>query len=466
LIIACLFIKMTSMQPKTYRKCKFIPLVFYILFAVISYGQPKEQKKYFELENGLKIFLYERHILPLVNVTVGVNLGSKDETEETNGLVHILEHSILFGGTELRSGGEIGKDIRRRGAYFNAHTDRDLITFDISLPFEYAEFALRNQKEILFNLKLSQKEIDKEKKIILEEIAQLNDDPLKYASSLVHQNIYKNHPYQNPIYGKKETVETATVEQMEDFYRNYLVPSNCALAVVGEFEIEEMEKKVKKIFGELKKEEYPSSKFEKASALKKTIEIEKEMDVNQAYLVIGMPGPDYNHPDQYAVDVLVQILGRGVNPMLGLSLRGRRSLVYSISMGYVAQKYGGAILIYLSLDPKNLKAAKSETIRFLKRARNERYSKNDFLPGERLYSFDYLECAINQIRFNFFHGRERGLSLANSLARFMLLNENSRQGSYLESIEKLSSSDLRKAAGKYLSRGKYVIVSILPKKRK
>jgi zinc protease len=456
---------MMDMLPKINKKCKFIFIILYLSFVTFSSAQQKEKSKFFELDNGLKVYLYERHILPLLNISAAVNLGSKDEQEETNGLVHFLEHSILFGGTEFRTGDEISKDIRRHGAYFNAHTDRDLITFDISLPAEYADFAFKNQKEILFNLKLIQEEIDEEKKVILEEIAQIKDDPLRYASSLAYQNLYQGHPYQTPVIGRKEVIEKVTVSQVERFYRQFFVPSNCALGVVGEFNLEEIENKVKDIFGDLKKEELPSLEFEKALALKKTVEIKEEMDVKQAYLVIGMPGPDYNHPDQYQVDLLVQIIGRGLNPMLGSTLRGVRNLVHNVSMTYSAQKYGGAILIYIILDPKNLKLAKNKTIEFLKNVRNQGFSEDDFTPAERIYVLDFLVCAKNQIKFDFFQGREKSLLVANMLARYMLLNEGTKRGNFLKKIEELSSSDLRKAADKYLGTGKYVIVSIVPQKK-
>lgn len=457
---------MVTMRLKIHKKHISKVVVFSIFFAALSFAQQQDKTKYFELKNGLKVYLYERHILPLLNITVAVDLGSKNETEETNGLAHILEHSILFGGTEFRSGEETGQDIRRHGAYFNAHTDRDLITFDISLPYEYADFALKNQKEILFNLKPTQEEIDKEKKVILEEIAQNKDDPLRYASSLVFQNLYKGHPYQVPTIGRKEVIEKVTVNQMKEFYQKFFVPTNCALAVVGEFNIEEMENKVKNIFGDIKKEEPPALQFEKVLPLKKTVEIQEEMDVNQAYLVIGVPGPDYNHPDQYRIDLLVQIIGRGLNPMLGSFLRGRRKLAHNVSMTYISQKYGGAILIYIILDPKNLKATKNETIRFLKDLRNERFSEDDFMPSERMYILDFLVCAKNQIKFDFFRGREKAIRVANMLARYALTNEDPKRGSFLENIEEVSSSDLRKAAAKYLGAGKYVIVSIVPKKKK
>jgi len=456
-----------KLSHKAHRKCIFgaVLISFCLLFITSSSSQDKNQK-YFELDNGLKIFLYEKHTLPLINLVFAVNLGTKDESEETNGIVHVLEHYILFRGTEFRSGPEISQDIRRHGAYFNAHTSMDLATFEISLPSEHTDFALRNQKEILFNLKLSQEELDEEKKVILEELSQIQDDPVKYATSLVYQNLFKNHPYQKPAQGKKEIIEALTVDQIEKFYRKFFVPSNSVLAIVGDFEIEEMEKKTKDIFGDLKKEEISTSKYEKAPALKKTVEIKQEMDVNQAYLVIGIFGPDYNNKDQYAIDILTQILGRGVNPMLNYPLRGRRNLAQSFLMRYSAQKYGGVIIIYITLDQKNISITKRETIRFLKETSRLNYSKKDVMGDAKLYALDYLESAKNQIKFNFHQSQEKGLAIATSLARYLLLNENQEGGSYIENIEKLNSLDLRKAAGKYLSKGRYVIVTISPKKKK
>jgi zinc protease len=425
-----------------------------------------ETQRYFEIENGLKIYLCEKHTLPLVNLVFAVNLGAKDESEETNGIVHILEHYILFRGTEFRTGPEISQDIRRHGAYFNAHTGLDLATFEISLPSEYADFALRNQKEILFNLKLSQEELDEEKKVILEELSQIQDDPIKYATCLVYQSLFKDHPYQKPVQGKKEIIEALSVDQIEKFYRKFFVPSNSVLAIVGDFEIEEMEKKTRDIFGDLKKEEISPPKYKKAPVLKKTVEIKKKMDVNQAYLVIGISGPDFNHKDQYTLDILTEILGRGVNPMLNYPLRGRRNLAQSALMRYSAHKYGGVIIIYITLDPKNISITKRETIKFLKETSRLNYSKKDVIGEAQLYTLDYLNSAKNQIKFNFHQSQEKGLAIATSLAMYLLLNENQERGSYIENIEKLNSSDLRKAAGKYLSKGRYVIVTISPKKKK
>ncbi len=414
----------------------------------------------------MKVYLYERHVLPLLNFAFAFDVGAKNESEDTNGLVHILEHCILFGGTEQRTGEEIGRDIRAHGAYFNAHTSHDLATFELSLPSEYAEFALQNQKEILFQLKITQEVLDKEKQIILEELSQILDDPLKRSTALIYQNLFQNHPYQRPIYGRKEVIEGATAETIQEFYNTYFAPANCALAVVGDFDIEEMEKKITDLFGTLENRGFTPQKFDMANPPKKDIEIQEEMDVNIGYLVIGMIGPDYNQEAQYTMDVLTEVLGRGVIPIINYSLRGRRKLVETVSMSYGAYKYGGIIAVYMTLDPKKMKAAKSEALKFLKNARRLNYSKSDYHGEEQYYALDYLESAKNQIKFRFQQSQEKGLDIALSLAIHLILKEGNDQGKYMDKIEEISSSDLRKTAADYLSQGGKVIVSIVPKKKK
>lgn len=422
--------------------------------------------KYFELENGLRVFLYEKHTVPLIHSVFAFNVGSKDEDDSTNGLVHILEHYILFRGTKFRSGEEVSQDTRRHGAYFNAHTGRDLSLFEMTLPAEHLDFALANQKEILFDLEFDQQALDEEKQIILEEINQVKDDPFKYATTLLYQNIFPEHPYQRPIYGREEIIQNATIDQLDEFYRKYFVPDNCVLAAVGDFKIEEMEEKIKLSLGELQSSGFAAQEFKKATPLEKTIEIEKQMDVNTAYLAIATPAPDYSDDDQYAMDLLAECLGRGLNPMLNYPLMRNRITNSSLRMGYSSHLYGGTTAIFVALEPKSLKRAKNELIRYLKQARQENYSKTDFSGDERFYAIDFLESAKNRVLLRGEKAQENGLNIAVSMARYMQMTKNTEQKNYLDNIAKTSSSDLRKVAGKYLSRKAYMIVYIVPKKDK
>lgn len=426
-----------------------------------------EPGRYFVLDNGLQVFLYEKRDVPLVHVVTGFNVGSKDETDETSGLVHLLEHCVLFRGTSARSGAAVSADIRRHGAYFNGSTEQDLAVFEISLPAEYADFALRNQKDILFGLDLSQAELDGEKEIILEEFSQMEDDPERSAADLVLQALFPGHPYGRSVYGRREVISAATAEGLLAFYRRFFVADNCAMAVVGDFATADMERRVREVFGPLPKTGFKPAAFPMAAPLKKSVSERFERDVREGYLTIGFAAPDYNHADQYAMSVLAEALGRGVNPLLASFLHGERDSVQDVSMTYLAYRFGGAAVVSIKADPKDLKAVERAAVSFLKRAHNESFSKKDFMaPEAELAAFDYLEMAKNQIRFASGRAEESGLQLAGSLARFMLLNTRQSPGRYLDGIARVDSSDLRKAAARYLARGEYAAVSIVPNPEK
>ena len=454
----------SRISPRLKILSRLILSVLLLNGAVLA--KEKEAEKQFTLENGMKVFLYERHNLPLVNIVAAVNAGSKDETPETNGLVHMLEHYILFRGTEVRSGSEVARDIRRHGAYFNAHTGQDLAIFEISLPAEYADFGLSNQRELLFNLKINPKELEAEKEVVLEELSQIQDDPFRYASALLYQNLFSGHPYGNPVFGKAENIRSLTAEQMEQFYKIHFVPAASALAVVGDFTLKEMEDKVRACFGTVIKRDYVPAKFAPVPRLPKSVDVEEALDVQEAYLVIGIAAPDYNSPDQYAADILTEVLGRGINPLLYRPLKGNRNLINTAGMGFISLKYGGAFEVYLTLDPRRLEAAKTQAVQFLRRTvRGENFSRDDVIGEEKMYTYDFLESAKNQISFSVQQAQESGLGLATSLAMHLVLHENGTPLNYLENIAKVSSSDLRNTAAKYLSKNEYVLVAIVPKKK-
>jgi len=434
------------------------------LFAASPAPEADDSGRYLVLDNGLRVFLLEKRDLPLVHIVTGFDVGSKNETDATSGIVHLLEHCILFRGTASRSGEEVGADIRRHGAYFNAHTGQDLSVFEISLPSGEAEFALRNQRDILFGFAVSQAELDGEKEVILEEFNQMEDDPRLNATDLVLQTLFPGHPYGRSVYGRREVVRGATAEDLLGFYRRYFVAGNCALAVVGDFATADMERMVREVFGSLPKSVPPTETLPMAAPLKKSAAQRLERDVKDGYLYLGFVAPDYNNADQYAVNVLTEVLGRGVNPLLPALLRGERDTVQTVDMAYIANRYGGAVVVSIRADPKDIPILERTAVNTLKRAQSESYSKKDFQGEAELYAFDYLESAKNQIRFAFGRADESGLQLAGSLVRYILLNTREDPGRYLDEIGKIDSSDLRKAAAKYLARGESAVVSIVPKK--
>jgi predicted Zn-dependent peptidase len=199
--------------------------------------------------------------------------------------------------------------------------------------------------------------------------------------------------------------------------------------------------------------------------LTRTVDVEQALDVQEATLVIGTAGPDYNSPDQYAADLLTEILGRGISPMLYRPLKGARDLITTASMSYIALKLSGALAVYLTLDPRRIAAAKNQAIQFLRQVRSENFAKSDVYGDAQFEAYDFLESARNQILFKLQQSRESGLNLATSLAMHLLLRAKPEGPDYLQGIRSVTSPELRKAAAKYLSKTEFVVVAIVPKKK-
>ncbi len=448
----------------------FFILVFLVLFLVHpvwAFSENDEaSSSSFSLNNGLRVFLYKKPTLPLTHFVFAFNVGSKDETEKTNGIVHILEHCLLFRGSKIIQKRDFYHELRQHGTYCNAHTGRDLSIFEMTVPSEHSEFSLQTLKEILFDFNLSQKDLDNEKEVILEELNKIQDDPYKTAISIIYQNIFQNHSYQNPVYGKTEVIKKLTAEDVMMFYDDYFVPSNCALAVVGDFSLDGMKEKTQSLLENIQKTGADRKHFLNVEPLKKTVIKQMNMDVEMAYLAIGLNAPGYNSPDQYAAELLAEIFGHGYNPLINQPILSRRIAAHSINMSYYCDKYGGALTLFIGMDPKDINAAESEITKYLKNSHKLNYSKTDYEPDTQFYAFDILQSAKNRIKFNAEAAEEQGLLIGYSLVRYMLMNEIKDRGNYLESIEKLNSSDIRQAAGRYLSQKGKVIVKILPEGKK
>lgn len=472
---------------------KKLKSILRILFVFISaalfayaYSQESENNttakkdKFFVLDNGLVVYVQQRDHVPLVNIAFAVNVGSKNEDAGTSGMVHVLEHLIFLGETEFHTADEMNREMRQHGVQFNAHTSHDLMTIEVSLPAQSWEFGLRLIKEKVFHLKFSQERLDKEKKIIFEEIAQHQDNPVSLGTHLALQHLFKDHPYQRPISGDREVVEKASVEEIQAFYQRYFIPSNCAVAVVGDVNLDDIDKTIREVFGKLKKQKSEeqgkkqpqlNNNFKMAPLLKKNAKVERHLDITQAHVVIGFHAPSSNHEHQLAVNILDRIFGSGINPLLRSVLFWRgRSLVYTVSTRYIALKYGGAFLIYLTLDPKKLKQARWELMKFLKNAWSYKYSIGDYPFNERTYVTDYLETARSAIKTSYQEFQEQGVRAAVNYARYILfykdIQSKKKQEPYMKRVEKIKSSHIRDAVSRYFSGKKYVAISILPEKKK
>jgi zinc protease len=452
-------------------------MIFVLLMVVGTMWAEDPPSKHYILNNGLSVYIQKRDYIPLVNIVFAVNVGSKDEDQNTNGIVHLLEHLMLLGPTPFHTVDEINLEMRRHGAQFNAHTSHDLMTFELSLPAQYWEFGFNILKEKLFHLKLVGQQVDKEKEIIFEELSQHQEDPYDLATYLAVEYLFKGHPYQQPIYGVRSVIEKATIEEIETFYKKYFVLSNCALAVVGDVDLAAVDNKIRQGFGQLGEIEESAASLERdfkpAPPLKKTVKVERYLDINEAHVIFAFDAPPLDHPDQLGLDIINLILGKGINPLLGRALtRMGKPLAYNLQTRYIMMEYGGAFLIYTTMEPKKISQVRMELIKFLKTLWNFNYSKEDYPLGQQAEITDYLEAAKSQVKFSHQQFLESGINAALSYARNILFYKlhkdeiDGKRESYMVRVDKTTSADLRNTASRYLSGEKYVMVTILPDKKK
>ncbi|MCU0236345.1 MAG: insulinase family protein [Acidobacteria bacterium] len=418
--------------------------------------------KYFTLDNGLQVLLQEKRDLPLTGMALAIDLGTKDESAETSGYAHLFEHMLLFGsGGGMNSESRLA-ELRRHGVAHNAHTDHDLMTFEVSCPGAESAWALEQMRQAVFFAELDPRQLESEKRIINEEILQLRDEPAFLGRLLLMEQLFAGHPYGRPVYGDGSTIRAATVETLRAFCAPRLVPGRCALSVIGDFTLAAMEEEVRRNWGALARAAAPAAEVPPPARLEKNSERQIELDVQESHLFIGWLAPDFNDEQRLPFSLLTHILGGGLNPLLNSVLRGNRLLADRVNMSYAPMRSGGMAVLHVTLKEKDIRAAKGEVASFMGRVSSFNFSKEDVLPRDRMYVLDYLESAKNQMEYGNGSFRESTLNLSVACSRYLLLNRTPVRSSYLESVDKVSSSAMRRAAGKFLGGRKWALLAITP----
>ncbi|MGB4704439.1 MAG: insulinase family protein [Candidatus Saccharicenans sp.] len=420
----------------------------------------------FSLENGLRVYLLSQPRFSLAAAVLAVKAGVVNETPETSGLLHLLEHCLLFRQTHLLQENRLFNLLAEYGIHYNAFTEQDLMMFEISLPGEFLEKGLELLKEVVFNFNLTQEELEKEKEVLLKELADVARRPEKVGLAKVYELAFPDSGYGLPVYGNEAVVRKTELRSLQDFHRKLFRTDRAALAVAGNFKPEETAEKIKKLFSELmppaeRQPEHPlRAKFATHGP-----EVHLKMKISETYVMVGFPAPEYSSADRVAMDMLSEILGQGLNPLLFQAFSGQPDLITSARFHYLAHEGAGLALISLTTEEDKVPAARRALVNFLPKLAEINYSSKDYLPSQQFLVFDYLQGGKNRFRWLSERMMESPLTLAASLARHLLLRDRNFQVDYLKAIDRLSSSDLRKTARKYFSGVKPVWVIVKPEEK-
>ncbi len=422
-----------------------------LLLAISAMAGAAHDWQITQLDNGLKVMILENHQVPQVNISTTVKVGAKNESDFFDGATHLLEHLILFRGTEEMNGDELAAAMKQHGAYFNGYTSSDWTDFVITLPKEHEEFAFKIHADMLFRSAFSAEQMDKERQAVNEEINISEDNPFgkAYRTSVV--KVYGKHPYAKNVLGTKENVNSVPRDSVYAYYKRYYAPNNMTMVVVGDIDARQTLELVKKYFAAVPRGETAADRYADPPKRDSVETINIPKDVNQGYLMMMSIGPKSDSPDQFALDLMATVLGNGESSRLSKKLLDEQRLVYSVDFSFNTSKYEGTLYATATLDPAKMSDVETAINAVIADAK-----KNGFTEQE-------LRKAKNKIKTAHFASIERGLDLADKYAQYDSFIGWQFVETYPDNVEKVTLAQLNDVAKRYLNTDSYVKTMVVPK---
>lgn len=402
-----------------------------------------------KLPNGQTLIIQEVKTNPIVTIDTWVKTGSINETDSDSGVSHFLEH-LFFKGTKLHPAGDFDRILESKGAIVNAGTSKDFTHYYITLPSEYFNTAIELHADMLTNPQIPRKELEKERKVVLEEISKDINTPSKKAYENLNQMMYTNHPYKRRVIGSPDVISTIRREEILEYFNKFYSPSNMITLIVGDIDTQSAIKKVSEAFtSEYKKNIKKNYKREhQLNTQKRNIEY---TDSQTGYMMIGFRGTPISATDTYALDLLGQILGGGKTSRLYRDIKEQKGLVFSISASNGSFKDDGILYINATFSPLN--AEKTEKAILDEINVIQKYGITE----------EELEIAKKMIEQDTYYSRESTSNIATELGYTITLTGNADfYNNYLSNINKVTSKDVQLAAQKYLGVNKSAVSIVLP----
>ncbi|SFT92533.1 Predicted Zn-dependent peptidase [Algoriphagus locisalis] len=321
-----------------------------------------------ELSNGIRIVHQEVTHTRLVHCGFILDIGSRDESKEQEGLAHFWEH-MAFKGTKKRKTFHILNRLESLGGELNAYTTKEKVCFYASTLKEHYGKASELLFDITFNSTFPEKQIEKERQVILEEMAMYRDSPDDAIQDELDELVFENHALGRNILGTEQTVGSFTQQDFFDFISTRLDTSRLIFSVVGNIPFKKVLQGIEGPLSQIqpKRSLYVRSSFSNYTPKVKT----QERDVSQSLCAIGRPAFSLYDPSRFKLYLLNNILGGpSMNSRLNLMLREKHGYVYSIESSYQPFSDVGFFGVYFGTEGKTLKKAQSLVLKEMNKLSN------------------------------------------------------------------------------------------------
>lgn len=382
----------------------------------------------FELPNGLRV-IYKQVLGEAAHCGIILNAGTREEKPQEQGLAHYIEHT-LFKGTRKRRFYHILSRIDSVGGELNAYTAKEETCIYASFQKQYLERAIELIADITFNSTFPEKEIEKEKDIIIDEIHSYKDTPAEQIYDDFETHLFNKHPLGFNILGTVESVKSFKQKHIIEFIKRHYLLKNMVFSIVGNYKKDYVKKVMLKHFADIQTKGNPS--IRKAPDLNKTFHKIQKVNSNQSHCIIGSVAPSAASKKRTAMVLLNNLLGGpGMNSRLNLNIREKYGFAYNLDSNYVAYSDTGLFAVYLGTDKKYLHKTTELVHKELRKLK------------EVPLSTMQLHRAKQQLCGNISLAQENNSSVMLALGKSLLMfNKVDTLNSIYEEIEKITTKKL------------------------
>ena len=285
-------------------------------------------------------------------ISIAVKVGSRNENKKNNGISHFIEH-MSFKGTEKRNAKKIANDLENIGSSFNAYTSKESTVYYAKVLKEYAEDAFEILADMVLNSTFSKDELEKERLVILQEIAMTKDDPSDIISDYYFETAFSNQAFGRPILGSANNVKNFTREDLLKYHKKYYVAKNMNIVASGNITHEKLLNLVDKYIGNVDSGKIYN--LEKAEYIGGYCTKNKSLEQNNC--IIGFEGISYNNENKYKFHILNNILSTGMSSRIFQEIREKRGLCYEIISSNESTFETGSFEIFTATKPEKTNEA-------------------------------------------------------------------------------------------------------------
>jgi len=374
--------------------------------------------------NGLKVITEAIPYVRSISLGLWVNVGSRDESLESSGISHFIEH-MVFKGTANRTPSEIASYLESVGGILNAFTSREQTCFYAKILDQHLEKGVELLFDLAQNPLFDPSDIEKEKGVIIEEIKDIDDSPGDLVHDKFARTMFGNHSLGRPILGTKTTIQGISRRKIVRHTQRYYRPGNMLIAASGNLDHVKLVDLVALHLDQKSPEIVPDGR--RKPIFKRERKVYKR-ETSQTHVCLGVPAKEFNDPSRAAATLLNSLLGGGMSSRLFQELRENLGLVYNV-FSYLDFFQDTSIMgIYLGTNGRNVKRAIKAVLKQIERVSNEPLADYD------------LDKTKEQLKGNLMLGLENTSNRMSRLAKHELL-----VGRYISLDETISSIDSVKA---------------------